>query len=383
MSPMSPTPPRGFERRPAQPTMHPRRVVGGVKLQTRGLKPDESGASPAPSVHWSWASARWMRIAEQFAPGEQLAEGLEYAKTGQTRQLDVSAGLVAARVQGRMPQAYKVTLRLPTFAAEQWDAITGAMSGQAKYSASLLAGELPANIEDLFAPVGLNLFPLDLADLSVSCECDVFRRRMAGENVVPSVSVASIAAGAAAKGSASTPQSPPTTAANKSAAPAKGAKKAETVPSLKLCKHICCTMYLVAERFAQQPLLIFALRGLPEADLLERLRTQRAIAGLQRTGGSAAPVYTPHLPISTRMDSPLEESVQDFWSAPGGAGLEDLDMPIEPAAVTHPLLRRMGASPLTGAKFPLVGLLATCYDVISEKVIREAEGGVTDGADGR
>lgn len=363
--------------------MHPRRVVGGVKLQTRGLKADESGAAPAPSVHWTWASARWMRIAEQFSPGEQLAEGLEYAKTGQTRQLDISAGMVAARVQGRMPQAYKVTLRLPTFAAEQWDTITGAMSGQAKYSASLLAGELPANIEDLFAPVGLNLFPLDLADLSVSCECDVFRRRLGGEAAVPSVSVASIAAGAAAKGTGA--GAPPTAAgASKGVAPAKGGKKGEAVPSLKLCKHICCTMYLVAEKLAQQPLLIFAIRGLPESDLLERLRTQRAIAGLQRTGGSAAPVYTPHLPISTRMDDALEESVQDFWAAPGGAdvgSLEGLDMPIEPPAVTHPLLRRMGASPLTGAKFPLVGLLATCYDVISEKVIREAEG-EPSGADG-
>lgn len=366
-------PPRGFERRPAQPTMHPRRVVGGAKLTTRGLKADESGAAPAPSVHWSWASARWMRIAEQFAPGEQLAEGLEYAKIGQTRQLDLGAGTIGARVQGRMPQAYKVLLRLPTFAPEQWDAITGAMSGQAKYSASLLGGELPANIEDLFAPVGLNLFPLDLADLSVSCECDIFRRRSGGEAAVPTVSVASIAAGSAAKGRASaTPSSP--TAGGKGLSGGKPGKKGEAAPSIKLCKHICCAMYLVAERLAQQPLLIFALRGLPEADLLERLRTQRAIAGLQRTGGSAAPVYTPHLPISSRMDESLEESVQDFWGSPGGAELDGLDMPIEPPAVTHPLLRRMGGSPMAGAKFPLVGLLATCYDVISEKVIQEAAG---------
>lgn len=320
--------PRGFERRPAQPTMHPRRVVGGVKLQTRGLaKTDESQGPPAPSVHWTWASARLLRIAEQYAPGEQLSEGLEYARAGQTRQIDMTPGSVMARVQGRMPQAYRVQLRMPTFAPEQWDAITGSMAGQAKYAASLLGGELPSNIEDLFAPSGLSLFPVDLSDLSCACDCDIFRRQ--------------------------------------AAAPV---KKGEA-PSLRLCKHICCTMFLVAERLAQQPLLIFALRGLAETDLLERLRTHRAIAGLQRSGGSAAPVYTPHLPVSVRQDMALDQSADTFWSIPEGVSLSDVDMPIEPAAVTHPLLRRMGTSPLGGAKFPLVGLLATCYDVVSEKVI--------------
>ena len=48
------------------------------------------------------------------------------------------------------------------------------VTGQAKYAAALLAGELPTNIEDLFAPAGLALFPASASDLSCSCECDVF-----------------------------------------------------------------------------------------------------------------------------------------------------------------------------------------------------------------
>ena len=39
---------------------------------------------------------------------EQAAEGLEYARTGQTRTLDVAPGLISAKVQGRMPRAYPV-----------------------------------------------------------------------------------------------------------------------------------------------------------------------------------------------------------------------------------------------------------------------------------
>lgn len=363
-----------FERRIAQPTMHPRRVIGGTRLQTRGAKADgEAGpngapAPVAPSAYWTWASARWMRLAEEHAAGEQLAEGLEYARIGQTRQIDIAPGSISARVQGRMPTAYRVSLRLPVFTAEQWEAVAGAMASQAKYSASLLGGELPANIEDLFAPAGLQLFPLALTDLSCACDCDVFRKRSIEGSPMSAASVTSVGK------------------------PAAGKNSKAGVPKTPLCKHICCTMYLLAERLAQQPLLIFSLRGMPESDLVERLRTQRAIAGLQRAGGSAAPIYTPHTAVTNRADTPLEECVHSFWNAEEADALDGLDMPIEPPAVSHPLLRRVGPSPFATAKFPLVGLLATCYDVISQDVIRStrlvpsdelsnAEPGETSGLD--
>ncbi|MBY0260823.1 MAG: hypothetical protein K2Q20_00665, partial [Phycisphaerales bacterium] len=63
-----------------------------------------------------------------------------------------------------------------------------------------------------------------------------------------------------------------------------------------------------------------------------------------------------------------------FWTAPDPEALAGLDMPIALPEVSHPLLRRVGPSPFVGAKFPLVGLLATCYDVISQSVIDSAAG---------
>src|SRR4051812_20549989 len=109
-----------FERRPSKPTLHPRRVVGGLRLQARAAaaaaagaplaqSPDPSTpapeltpapappvvvdvASPAAPTGWNWASARWIRLAEAHAPDDQLAEGLEYARAGQTRSLDIVPG---------------------------------------------------------------------------------------------------------------------------------------------------------------------------------------------------------------------------------------------------------------------------------------------------
>ena len=66
------------------------------------------------------------------------------------------------------------------------------------------------------------------------------------------------------------------------------------------CKHVCCLMYLLAERLGHHPLLILTLRGMPETDLAERLRQHRALAGLQRTGNGVvagpSPVYIAHVP---------------------------------------------------------------------------------------
>lgn len=370
--PSTPSGPSGpgrppFDKKIVRPTLHPRRVVGGVRLQGRppaltageGADAAEATGAGAPgAVGWTWASARWMRPVEGRAPGGQLAEGLEYARAGQTRSMDVRAGAVSARVQGRMPQAYKTAVRLPTFTPEQWEKVLANMASQAKYAASLLAGELPTNIEDLFAPAGLSLFPADASDFSTSCECDAFTGRVRDYGPLP-------------------PVQSPENAGTSTVAPKKPAQT-PTTPGpggTPLCKHVCCLMYLVADRLATSPLTVFALRGLPEQDLLERLRQARALQGLQRSGAGAAPVYTPHVPGLATQTTPLDDLAQNFWTPQDPDALTDIDMPIAGPEVSHPLLRRIGPSPFAGAKFPITGLLATCYDVISEAVIRESEGG--------
>jgi len=339
---------RRMERRPVlppKPTANPRRVVGGVRLQAKVAPASDPSVAAAVSETWGWASARWMRLAENNAPGGQLAEGLDYARLGQARSLEVRPGIIGARIQGRMPGAYTVEVRMPVFTHEQWEQVLSAMAGHARYGAGLASGELPSSIEDLFAPLGLRLFPAEAPDVATSCTCPVFR-------------------GGAENG---------------------GGGNGGGTP---WCKHVCCAMFLFAEKLTREPLLVFALRGLAGQDLLERLRQQRALAGAVRTGGAGVPVYVQHVPgvadADCRWNRPLEESVHDFWSTGprGEEALASLEVPLKPPEVSHPLLRRLGPTPWVGqpgAKFPLVGLLATCYDVVSASVVRGAEGSA-DGA---
>jgi len=309
----NPQGPQPFRPHPKPPSLKPRRVRGGVKIQ-----------SDQPPGSGSWAAARLIRLLESAAEGARLVEGLEYAKIGQTARMNFEHGTITATVQGRIDKPYRVSLSMSTYSESQWTGVVQAMSDQAVYAAKLLAGELPASIEDLFAPVGLRLFPAESTDLTPACTCGDEQR---------------------------------------------------------WCKHVCCITYLLAERFATDPFLIFLLRGIPGDDLLEKIRQRRAIAGAV---GGTVPVYAARVPgVSDSMAPTLEESADHFWDA--GPELDQLDVPLEKPQVTHPLLRRLGPSPFQdpkgttgtgGPKFPLVGLLATCYEMVTDATLREAEGDV-------
>lgn len=307
--------PRPIPGRPLPPLPRPlpakpRKVRGGVKL----------GADENPA-QGDWAAQRWLRLAEQAAEGQRLAEGLEYARLGQTRRTSVAKGLIEAAVQGRADRSYITTLSVDPIADDQWEKVVAAMSAGASYAAKLLVGELPANIDDVFSPLSLKLVPTEPGEVTVSCTC----------------------------------------------ADAAGVPVEER--SRFWCKHVCCVAYLFAQRLNREPFVIFSLRGLAGEDLIERLRAQRTLAA---SASGESPVYVQRVPgVSDEPAPPLDKLVDRFWEA--GPGLSELDLPLGPPAVSHPLLRRLGPSPFTNAQFPLVGLLASCYDAISEDARRADE----------
>lgn len=312
--------------RPAPPLpAKPRRVRGGVKIAAgQGIEPvaqgegAAQGEAPSTALRPSnWAAQRWGRLVEQAAEGPSLVEGLEYARLGQTRRLTLSKGVVDAAVQGRANRAYVSRIEMQAFNEEQWGKVIDALSEGAIYAAKLLSGEVPSNIEDLFGPLGLRLFPLEPGDVRVSCTCGYM------------------------------------------------GPQGETPPGGAWCKHVCCVAHLLAARLASDPYVMFALRGLDGEDLKERLRQRRAVAG---AAGTMVPVYVQRVPgVAEHSSLPLDQCVENFWDA--GEGLEKIEFPIAPPVVSHPLLRRLGPSPFANAAFPLVGLLASCYEVISEEAV--------------
>jgi uncharacterized Zn finger protein len=185
------------------PRSRPRQAKGGIKAQS---KRGQFGQS--------WWAKRWITVLESFNIGARLGRGRSYARKGQVLNIDIDEGEVTAKVQGSLPKPYDVTIQVKSLAEKEWAKVIEALSGQAIYTAKLLAGEMPQDIEHVFKEVKLSLFPEKLDDLATECSCPDW----------------------------SNP-----------------------------CKHIAAVYYLIGEEFDRDPFLLFRLRGLNREDLLCRL----------------------------------------------------------------------------------------------------------------
>ena len=184
----------------------------------------------------SWWSRRFIAALHQAADTSRLGRGRSYARSGQVMDLRVNPGVVTAKVQGSDPRPYQVKIGLVPFTDEEWARAEEALAGQALFLASLLAGEMPRDVEDAFTAAGLSLFPASPEELRTECSCP--------------------------------------DAANP-------------------CKHTAATFYILAEAFDEDPFLVLAWRGRTRAQLLERLRELRAAAPIASVPVEAAPPPPP------------------------------------------------------------------------------------------
>ena len=188
---------------PFFPPSTPRSVEGGVKAR-----------SARGAIGTSWWSKRFIEVLEGLGVGGRLQRGRAYARRGQVISLDIAAGTVSASVQGSRARPYRVRIGITAFGKIEWAAIEELLAGNAWYVASLLAGEMPADIEDVFTTVGLPLFPRSAAELSMDCTCPDWE-----------------------------------------------------VP----CKHLAAVFYLLAEQFDEDPFRILAWRGRERDQVLARM----------------------------------------------------------------------------------------------------------------
>jgi len=262
----------------------------------------------------AWWARRWLDAVLRPFDDATRREGLEYAARGQTRRLDIEPARVSGAVQGVRQRPYEPRASFRPLDHEQWELVTEVLLNQAVFAAKLLTNELPVEIDAALTQRGVTVFPDADDDPAWECECPAPNGR---------------------------------------------------------CVHAACLAFLVAERLAAEPFLLFTLRGMRTDDLLASLRQHRLRAGAPAAGGAL--VYTPSVPALDNADpGPVLPAAGAYWSL--GSDLDAIDLPVEPPSASHPLLRRLGASPFTSSTFPMVGLLATCYDVISASVLRPIAG---------
>lgn len=198
----------------------------------------------------NWWAERWIKALERLVDAGRLRRGRAYARSGQVLSIEEEKGGIRAKVQGSRSTPYKIKIELEPLTDAQWKAVINALAERAIFTAQLLAGEMPQEIEEAFAAAGVSLFPNRREELATDCSCPDWANP---------------------------------------------------------CKHVAAAHYILGEQFDEDPFLLFRLRGRTQEQIMAALRARR------NTGEPAqlAEVGVPY--VAEEPGAPLEESLANFW----------------------------------------------------------------------
>tara|TARA_Y100001968_G_C19384692_1_gene732233 strand:+ start:341 stop:1240 length:900 start_codon:yes stop_codon:yes gene_type:complete len=185
-------------------------------------KPDNSDISTALGNeglgNQPWWVEQWMELINSYRFKKRLERAWGYARAGNVTSIRFEGRRVHARVQGTGEEPYKIKLWLDVLNDEDWGFVLEALTQKSRWSALLLAGIMPRDIERAFAESGKRLFPFKLQEVRSECTCP---------------------------------------------------DKANP------CKHISAIYFLMGDRFREDPFVLFQLRGRSRAQLLKDLAHRR------------------------------------------------------------------------------------------------------------
>ena len=276
-----------------------------------------SSHSPANNAWWA---RRWQALLKQLG----LEISAESVRGARVKRLEVLPGLIQAQVQDRELGAAAVEIHLPVLDGARWERVIDALSGQALYAAQLLAGNMPPEIEQIFAQAGADLLPASLGEIRHTCSV---------------------------------------------CAPASGGK---------LCRPLAAVYWQLGEMLAEDPWLLLRWRGRERQGVLGGIHERRNV-GAEPPAAPSTPVavaetqmaafYTPSpAPPALPEDDapPLDDLVNDYWGR--RKVLEELHHHLARPVVELALLRRLGPPTPTPDGQDAYGQLQTVYRRVTDRV---------------
>lgn len=118
-----------------------------------------------------WWERRWLTVLRDLGLVAKSGEIRQLTQGWRVRQLEFATGRIDAEVHHRELGSCKVDIEVARLTEEQWEAVLDALSSQAIFSAQLLAGEMPKEIEQVFVKVGAGLMPVEPSEVRISCSC--------------------------------------------------------------------------------------------------------------------------------------------------------------------------------------------------------------------
>ncbi|HKB46336.1 MAG TPA: hypothetical protein VKC57_01470 [Ktedonobacterales bacterium] len=256
----------------------------------------------------SWWARQWLSMLDTVGPEYRsiLNRGRAAARAGDVRRAEVQPGLLSGTVSSSFGLAYSVRIGVPVLGDRTWVRVIAVLTSKAAYAARLLAGELPTEIEDLFAKEGASLFPQGLWELETTCGC--------------------LAAGA-------------------------------------LCKHTAALHYFFGANLHTQPFVLLALRGRTQQQIVAAIRAQWSASAsgesaLLASGADGDVEADPAF-------APLR--VERFFEP--GAALDELAAIGMPPQSTAALLQRLGPPPFATEREDVLAPLGRAYAAVTRHAV--------------
>lgn len=245
----------------------------------------------------TWWGRRFLEVVESFTEAGRLARGRQYLGSHRVSHWEVRGNRVEATIRGKINPYYGIHevpvydtwLKFTPIPHKAWDEALSLIGSRAGYISRLLFNEMPDEIERPLGELGVSLLPSGPSDVASGCSCPDY------ENP---------------------------------------------------CKHVAALYLLLAGRLDQDPFLLFELRGLSRAELIQRLRATPLGTALAAALDEAPP---PPQAADSFFTRPIEQPLPDrltprqFWRGQRKlpAGVE----PPPPAAVSGILIRKGGDFP--------------------------------------
>lgn len=268
-------------------------------------------------INRQWWVEKWLELLDSYHFKKRLERARNYSREGNVLNIEFKQSQLLAEVQGTEKEPYRVTLALDAFSDEDWGYVIVTMSEKALLAAQLLIGEMPVEIEQVFIKNGLSLFPFNLSDVKSRCSCP---------------------------------------------------DKANP------CKHVGAVYYQLADRFSEDPFIIFQLRGRSKEQILEALRIARS---MQLSGQPLQPEKLSKIKSlpkqkrkSNKTSAPL--SIDNFWEY--NEALDSSLAVIKPLKENKTIVDVLGDIPLPyNDSEAIMQYLNQVYVFIPQKVMAEIQ----------
>jgi uncharacterized Zn finger protein len=241
--------------RPYVPVAERRRqaakLVARMKKSGREVRPVEISGRKITRTFWGDA---WCNNLEAYSDyANRLPRGRTYARNGSVIDLQIEAGQVHGLVSGS--ELYEVKIEIKPLARKRWTGVKRLCAGQIDSLIELLKGSISKGVMEVVSKKGEGLFPSP-GDISLSCSCPDWAT---------------------------------------------------------MCKHVAATLYGVGARLDHEPDLLFTLRGVDPAEMVEAAVDQPPTT---RKSRKARVLETDELSSVFGIDIDLGEASRDASSKP-------------------------------------------------------------------